>query len=330
MKRAIWIFALGLATLLVACGRDRSSGPDPVGTAGPPVPPGNLVVEKIRDGEIWLVWEESREGDLAFYVVYRGEEGRAAAAVDSIFINRFLDRALDYETEYTYFVTAVDQEGNESAPSKSVSGQPFNNLSPLAPTGLRAAAHNIFILDQLEILLDWDENAEADLAEYRVYRSAEPGFALAADNLQAGVKEPRYVDQEIEVGTVYYYRVSAVDRGGKESAPSASAFDVALSLPEPVEPIQGEETSSIPRFSWRPVPHALSYRVVVTTSPTSGEISDMPLTSDTTAVFTGHSQASGEPVALQSGQVYYWKILASTREDGGENSVSQVERFKIR
>jgi len=327
MKRAIGIWVLGAGIWLWSCGGDGSgAGPDQ--DDGPPPPPANLRVEKIRDGEVWLNWKESEEG--AVYVVYRSEDEGEAAAVDSTFRTDFQDRGLEYEIEYTYYITAVDVADNESLPSNTVSGQPFNNLAPLAPTGVRAFAHNIFILDQLDISLDWDANEEADLVGYRVYRSTEADFAVGTALLRIQVETPRFVDEEVEVGTVYYYRITAVDRGSKESAASPAVRDVALPLPELVAPVQGEITSSKPTFRWRPVHGARTYRVIVTTSPTSGEISAMPLTSDTTAVFAGRSLPEGGNVVLESGQLYYWKLIVSTREDGAENAVSRVESFKVR
>jgi len=55
----------------------------------------------------------------------------------------------------------------------------------------------------------------------------------------------------------------------------------------------------------------------------------MALTSDTTAVFRGRVLSGEERAALASGEVYHWKVVASTREDGSENSVSEVESFKV-
>jgi hypothetical protein len=330
MRRFIWIFVLGIAVLLAACDNDEPIGPNLALDHTPPPSPQNLQVEKIRDGEIWLSWEKLQREGVAFYVVYRSEGGGEALAIDSTFVSTFQDRGLRYETEYSYHVTVVTQAGIESESSQTVSGQPFNNLSPLAPRGIRAVAHNISILDQLDILLDWDENAETDLSAYRVYRSTEPNFSIAAENLLVAVDEPRYADGDIEVGLLYYYRVTAVDRGDKESPPSGITADVALPQPELMEPVEGEVTSPTPMFRWNSVPHALNYRVVVTTSPTSGEISEMVLTDETAAVFKGRLGSSASASALQSGQIYYWKVIASTREDGAENSVSQVAPFKIR
>ena len=138
------------------------------------------------------------------------------------------------------------------------------------------------------------------------------------------------LDRAIEVGTSYYYQVTAFDRGNKESAGSVGASDLALPLPELVEPITGQLASAQTVFSWRPVSGALSYRVIVTTSPTSGEISDMELTADTMAVFNGRTVSGGAQEMLESGEIYYWKVIASTRDGGVENSVSAIEDFKVR
>ncbi len=331
MKRLKILMVLIATVGLWHCGGDgngNGNGNGPI-QVGPPETPGELRVEKIGDGEVWLNWQASADDGDVLYIVYRAVGDRGTVAVDSTFLTSFQDRVLEYEQEYTYYVTALNTAGGQSGPSNSVSGQPFNNLAPLAPVTVRAIAHNISILDQLDIVLDWAENGEADLAGYRVYRSTEGGLAPDATLLQREVVVPRFVDEDIEVGTVYYYLITAFDRGGKESAVSTEVHDVALPLPVLLDPVTGGLVPAEPTFIWGSMAEARSFRVVVTSSPTSGEVSAMPLTSDTTAVFVARVEA-GSAVELASGQIYYWKVVASTQEGGVENSVSQVESFKIR
>jgi fibronectin type 3 domain-containing protein len=327
MRHAIWF--LGLVCGLSACNNSSSNGPETVFDTDAPPSPRSLSVERIGDGEVWLSWEPVIDEGVT-YIVYRSASNANAAAVDSTSESNFRDNGLPYDDEYTYFVTAMDLAGNESLSSNPVSGQPFNTLSPLAPTGVRATAHNITILNQLDVVVDWNENAETDLQIYRVYRSRDRDVPLEQEALVAEVDKPRYVDTEIEVGRVYYYRITAVDRGSKESVGSLVVRDAALSLPALRGPIEGELTSATPQFRWQEVSEAVTYRVIVTSSPTSGEVSDMPLTDLSSAVFVGRSLSSKEKATLASGQVYYWKVVASTREDGLENAVSRVESFKIR
>ena len=319
------------ALALAGCGSEQSGQTTITAFAsGPTGTPQNLRVDRIRDGEVWLEWDKPDRGSVQVYVVYRSTAANDPAALDTTYVPNFQDAGLDYETEYSYFVTAISSSGHESERSQLVSGQPFNNLSPLAPSGVRAVAHNISIFAQLEILLDWQSNTESDLVGYRVYRSREPVFESDFPHLLGATKEARFVDQDIDVGVVYFYRVTAFDRGNKESAPSDAIADVALLEPELIEPAEGELTSSTPVFRWHPVPNAETYRVVVTTSPTSGEVSAMVVTDLTSAPFSGRVESSGSRSLLLSGAIYYWKVIASTRMDGSENSVSSVQQFKIR
>ena len=309
------------------CGDDGEKGTSPVATVDPPQAPRALSVERIGDGEIWLNWQAIEGEDEVLYVVYRSVGDGAAVAIDSTFETRFRDRGLQYELEYTYRVTAINS-GGESKPSNAISGQPLNSLTPQMPTLLRAVAHHLEVLGQLDITLDWSENPESDLVGYRVYRSTEAGFTPSVEHLLMQVSVPGFVDEEIEVGTVYYYRITAIDGGGKESNASEEVNDVALPSPVLLVPVAGEESTAPLTFTWGRLPEARAFRVIVTTSLTSGEVSDIPLTSDTTAVFTGRIK-EGRLVSLEPGQVYYWKVVASTHAEGVENSVSRVESFKV-
>ncbi len=329
MNYVLYLCCLIVLLFVYGCGGDGDSGAGP-GDDDAPSAPARLRVTKIGDGEIQLSWGAvAEEGDV-LYVVYRRAGDGAAAAVDSTFRTQFGDRELAYEVEYTYYITAVDDFGREGDRSNEVIGQPFNNLAPLAPTTLRAVAHNIKNFTQLDIALDWDANEEADLVGYRVYRSTDENVVVGPSQLRAEVEVARFADEEIEVGTVYYYRVTAYDRGGKESEGSIGARDVALPLAELVSPVEGELASAQTVFAWNAIAEAFSYRVIVTTSPSSGEISDMDLTSDTTAVFKGRMLSGNDTAKLESGTIYHWKVVASTQEGGVENSVSAVENFKIR
>ena len=309
------------------CGDDGEKGTSPVATVDPPQVPRALSVERIGDGEVWLNWQAAEGEDEVLYVVYRSVGDDAAVAIDSTFQTRYKDQGLQYELEYTYRVTAING-GGESESSNAVSGQPLNSLTPQVPTAVRAVAHHLEVLGQLDITLDWSENPETDLVGYRVYRSTAAGFTPSVEHLLMQVSGPGFIDEEIEVGTVYYYRITAIDGGGKESNASEEVGDVALPSPVLLVPVAGEETAAPLTFTWNRLPEARAFRVIVTTSLISGEVSDMPLTSDTTAVFTGRIK-EGRLVSLEPGQVYYWKVVASTHIEGIENSVSRVESFKV-
>jgi hypothetical protein len=72
-----------------------------------------------------LIWAPSTEADLAGYDVYRHEDGGATVKLNSdpIKTPAYRDASVQSGHNYFYSVTAVDQRGNESAPSEEASEQ---------------------------------------------------------------------------------------------------------------------------------------------------------------------------------------------------------------
>jgi len=68
------------------------------------------------------------------------------------------------------------------------------------------------------ISLDWDDNTEADLAGYNVYRSLSSGSGYIRMNRRSLVTDSEYVDTDVTSGITYYYVVTAEDIFGYESA----------------------------------------------------------------------------------------------------------------
>jgi serine protease AprX len=100
-----------------------------------------------------------------------------------------------------------------------------DTTAPAAPAGLTAAAGNA------QVSLDWSNNAEGDIAGYRVYRrnadGTWPATALATTATSA------YTDTSLTNGTTYVYRVSAYDNATplNESAPSSEASATPVAPP---------------------------------------------------------------------------------------------------
>ncbi len=89
--------------------------------------------------------------------------------------------------------------------------KPFSG--PSMPTGLTALPAGIS--------LDWDDNTEANLAGYNVYRSTSATGTFSKLN-SVIVTTSNYLDSSAAIGTTYFYEITAVDNAGNESAQTAA------------------------------------------------------------------------------------------------------------
>jgi subtilisin family serine protease len=96
-------------------------------------------------------------------------------------------------------------------------GSPEPDVTPpAAPSALTATA------GVESVSLDWADNAESDLASYRVYRD---GVKVAETTAST------HTDGGLQAGVTYRYHVTAVDRSGNESAPSGEASATPRAAP---------------------------------------------------------------------------------------------------
>jgi hypothetical protein len=91
-----------------------------------------------------------------------------------------------------------------------------DTTAPAAPSGLAAEPGNGLVS------LDWDDNNEADLAGYNVYRSTTQGGGYGQINSSL-VSGSDYIDNGVNNGTEYFYVVTAVDTSSNESGYSNEA-----------------------------------------------------------------------------------------------------------
>ncbi len=113
------------------------------------------------------------------------------------------------------------------------------NVAPAAPTGLSATS-GIGI-----VILNWNDNTEADFNGYNIYRSTTSGSGYVKLNSSL-LSSPDYTDTNVVNGTTYYYVVTAVDTGGLESIYSGEVSST------PSNPASG--TGSLLREWWLNIP----------------------------------------------------------------------------
>ncbi|HEV2489423.1 MAG TPA: hypothetical protein VGT03_06425 [Candidatus Acidoferrales bacterium] len=146
----------------------------------------------------------------------------------------FDDASFTFGLTYQYTVRSVAHYNAgevESEDSKPLEVTPRDTFPPAAPKGLIAAVVPASGSEASHIDLSWDISPESDVSGYNVYRSeAEltPGNQMNPQLLLT----PTFRDISVVSGHQYFYRVTAVDRSGNESVPSAA---IAVTLPGPNE-----------------------------------------------------------------------------------------------
>ncbi len=88
----------------------------------PPEIPQNILIFKSSNG-LMLSWKKVNDKDLSHYKIYRksGTEADFKVINNKIVENKFMDDKVDKGKIYTYYITSVDNNGNESDNSKSSS-----------------------------------------------------------------------------------------------------------------------------------------------------------------------------------------------------------------
>ncbi|AOI74669.1 chitin-binding protein [Burkholderia ubonensis] len=175
-----------------------------------PTPPTGLHASEITTSSIELSWQPS-SGTLPidFYSIYRGDQ--LLAKVDAEF-TRFVDRPLDPDTEYAYYVRATDIEGGQSGRSETLAARTLGDgeeRPPKAPTHLHSmgeTAHSVHLM--------WGESTGSHpIKLYRVYRNGVPVGETAPSRLEL-------VDTGLTANTEYRYFVAAEDSRDWLSLPS--------------------------------------------------------------------------------------------------------------
>ncbi len=88
----------------------------------PPAAPRGLIAIASED-TISLSWDLNQESDLSVYLIWRKQVGADAFELltpEGIDANTFMDGRIQKNSRYEYAVSALDQAGNESPRSKSV------------------------------------------------------------------------------------------------------------------------------------------------------------------------------------------------------------------
>lgn len=275
-------------TPIVITGTETITGIDAHFAVGPPPPPPGPHILKVWDvpfdngGKVFIKFrgveqylrDSGGDGDMPFgvekYTIWRLQKdgpvfvGEVPAAWDSMYTgvvatlvdsNR-VDPMIPAGPRWSrYIVKAHFLFNLYVIPSMVDSGYSLDNLAPNVPGGVGSAVAG----NDVRIL--WGRTVEEDLRYYSVYRGTTEGFSIAGMTPIAMTTDASFTDPGGATGT-YYYRVTATDFAGNESAPSA--------------PVSSSGTTSAPDLGLMPTTFALGQNYPNPFNPTTTIAFDVP------------------------------------------------------
>lgn len=182
-------------------------------SSSPPAVPLNLKVTSVTTDSVSLSWESATDSiDVIGYIIYR--DNQLIQGVIGAEEVAYTDIGLMEDTMYTYQVRAVDQAGNISEMSNTVTARtkPTEEiLPPAAPLNLR-----IDDVTTNSVSLSWEAAIDdVSVTGYHVYRDDQLIQTLSGTELS-------YIDTGLMEATTYTYKIRAVDQAGNLSEASSA------------------------------------------------------------------------------------------------------------
>jgi chitin-binding protein len=181
----------------------------PEGGGELPDTPTGLSAETVTDKQVVLKWNAAAgPHPIASYRISRN--GGFLVEVDAPNLV-FADNSVASETLYNYAVSAVDDLGNVSAPSRPIQVHtlPEGGVGPTAPTNLHSMRQT-----EGSISLMWGASTgTAPIMNYLIYREG-------VEVKSVGASQTTWDDTGLTPDTAYRYSVRARDLDGKLSAHS--------------------------------------------------------------------------------------------------------------
>ena len=292
----------------------------------PPESPKNFTLIGGGDGQAHFRWERNLEPDLKAYRLYRSENNLTNfSLLVEISQTEYVDRFLNYDSTYYYYLSAIDNAGNESLPTNIIDIQPLNLSAPQPPSRIIVSGYNSPVQGTKEISISWTPPDIGDLKNYLVYRGTDSLFVADASSFIDSTNIAIYIDKLVQLNQKYYYKIAAVDKGNKVSLPSKVASDLILSSPTLVSPANNSSFGSPYLFKWNEVTSAVDYVVFVGNGPFSDIIWYSGKTKLTEIGYSGP--------ALQVSKVYYWWVVVYSKDkirlDDGSEIPAQINSYSL-
>ncbi len=267
----------------------------------PPSAPKNLAVLATSDTSIYLTWQQG-SGSVLYFAVYRSIDNVSFNKIDTVSVAAYDDLTLSSATKYYYYVTAVSSDNTTSANSSTDSAM----TKPSAPKNLTASTFSDTKID-----LSW-QAVTGVVLRYRIYAGTDSSTVGVIDSTSS----LSYSNTGLSAGTIYFYKVTAVNSEGTEGAKSS----LVQAVTNPAAPIS-------------PAASAVSPYSISTSWSSSGKISFYRLYrgTDTTgfSFIDTTSLLSYTHSGLHSATKYFFKITAvnSVGVEGNASGVVSARTF---
>jgi fibronectin type 3 domain-containing protein len=267
-----------------------------------PTPPPALSGTWSRPSQAALTWSGSSDnGAVTGYRIYRDDVLLATVGPN---VRSHSDAGLENLTTYIYKVTALDAAGNESEPSE-VSVYAGDDTPPSTPTAVFAELAGT---DGASV--SWSpSNDNVGVDAYRVYRNGT--LLTTLDGATYGL-----LDEGLDDGVAYSYRVVAVDAVENASDPGGPASVTVPDQTAPTAPVELKaiSTSQSVALSWKAATDNVAVKSYVVYRD------GMPLTSMSSSVTSFTDNA----LIGNSAHQYYVKAFDTTDNEGpASNTVTR-------
>lgn len=195
-------------------------------TLPPPGSPKNLQLTATTDSTVSLSWSPKPYHSLLGYNLYRstvpGEYDDPPINGSVITDTVFQDSGLHATEVYYYAISSVNTsfvQGSLSSDLEVTVGRPS------IPTGLAAESQKDLVT------LFWQHNPEDDVTGYKIYRTEDCSTYVLVDSVGW---QSLYWDWSVVNGTIYYYRITAIDSTELESFPSDTVWALPMAFDQGV------------------------------------------------------------------------------------------------
>ncbi len=319
-------FFIAFSVLLFFFGCERPTNITNVDDGIPPAVPSGLSVYFAGDGEVILDWLNNSEPDFKGYNIYRSTGDSKFNLIYFTTDNFFYNDTLSYDTVYSYRITAIDIWGRESEPSSIVSVQPVNKNKPHVPRFVNINTRNWE--DIRSVYLNWQANYDSDIKQYNIYRGTNTNFVSDSSSFVGSSIEPDFTDTaNLDLYTMYYYKIRALDNGGLLSDESSVVNDQIVGIPEVFSPLDKTESSGFIHFIINAINAPATYEIIVQENQFFGTFWDKQFESNVT---NDTISVNFDPTYLYNNRTYYWRIAVYTSSSSEPNSISKLYQFTIK